>query len=117
MAPSASAKTWPNEGSDPSAQACAPLDRQAEQRDDTAQHEDIDSAEHAPHYRAIRTARYTYAVTREGRWLLLDRQEDPYEMKDLSNDPAHAELMRGFDAQIQAWMASTGDPFVYPKLA
>jgi len=71
----------------------------------------------APTYRGIRTATHMYAVTAGGRWLLFDNANDPYQMKNLANDPAHKALMDGFDVKIKAWMKTTGDPFQYPALA
>ena len=88
----------------------------ARTHDVLGEHEDADSPTRPPHYRGLRTARYTYAVSQESRWLLFDRQEDPYELKDLSSDPQHAELMQGFDEKIKVWLKQTGDAFVYPKL-
>ena len=43
-------------------------------------------------WRGVRTERYMYARTQEGPWVLYDLKEDPYEMKNLAQDPAHAAL-------------------------
>ena len=67
-----------------------------------------------PTYRGIRTERYTYAVLENARWLLHDNLADPYQMKNLVNDPAQKALMESFDAQLRDWVRSTGDSFAYP---
>ena len=43
----------------------------------------FDPAANIPEYRAIRTARYTYARSLQGPWLLYDDQADPYQMTNL----------------------------------
>ncbi|MBD3174849.1 MAG: sulfatase-like hydrolase/transferase [Armatimonadia bacterium] len=55
-------------------------------------------------WRAARDKRYTYATYRvDGTELLFDNLEDPYQMTDLSADPAHAaELTR-----LRDWMRSS----------
>jgi arylsulfatase A-like enzyme len=71
----------------------------------------------APTYRGLRTAKYTYAVVESGRWMLYDNVSDPYQLNNLSKDPAHKELMASFDLKIKTWMKTTGDKFSYPKLS
>lgn len=68
------------------------------------------------YYRGVRTARYTYAVHEAGRWLLFDNTADPFQMKNLADDPTHKSLMEGFDAEIKGWIKKTGDVFVYPTV-
>src|SRR5262249_39251975 len=48
------------------------------------------AAERAPLFRGVRTKRFTYAVADSGRWCLYDNKEDPYQMRNLIEDPAHA---------------------------
>ena len=56
-------------------------------------------------WRALRGKRYTYAVYRaDGQELLFDNREDPYQMHNLVDDPAHAEL-------LEARMAALNDTF------
>lgn len=46
-------------------------------------------------WRAIRTKRYTYAVTADDlEWLLFDNEEDPYQMNNLAKNEAYAELRK-----------------------
>ena len=68
----------------------------------------------SPVYRGVRTDRYTYAVTENGRWLLFDNKSDPYQQKNLAEDAAHKPLMDGFDMELKVWVKTTGDPFIYP---
>src|SRR5215218_2528619 len=41
-------------------------------------------------YRGIRTTRYTYVRDLTGPWLLYDNQVDPYQQRNLIDDPAAA---------------------------
>jgi arylsulfatase A-like enzyme len=68
-----------------------------------------------PNYRGIRTDTHTYAVMGNGRWLLYDNRADPYQLKNLVNDPAQRPLMESFDRLIEAWLAESGDPFPYAQ--
>ena len=60
-------------------------------------------------WRGVRTERYMYARWKQGPWLLYDLKNDPYEMKNLVNDPAHASVMKDLDTKLQDWMAKIGD--------
>ncbi len=62
-------------------------------------------------YRAVRTTRYTYVRDLQGPWLLFDNQADPYQMHNLVNDPAQAELQARLDAQLQRKLRERGDEF------
>jgi hypothetical protein len=70
----------------------------------------------APAYRGLRTKTHTYAVDTAGRWMLHDNVADPYQMKNLANDPSQKALMESFDVALLQWMKMTGDPFQWPKL-
>ncbi|GAA0878663.1 sulfatase [Algoriphagus jejuensis] len=63
-------------------------------------------------YRGIRTVRYTYVKDLKGPWLLYDNQTDPYQMKNLVNDPAHADLQKELEAMLQAKLRKTKDEFL-----
>jgi hypothetical protein len=52
-------------------------------------------------YRGVRTARYTYVRTLTGPWLLFDDETDPYQMKNLCNDPSAAALQKELEATLQ----------------
>ena len=62
-------------------------------------------------YRGIRTTRYTYVRSLEGPWLLYDNQADPYQLKNLVDDPAHAALRDKLESQLQAELKRVGDDF------
>lgn len=62
-------------------------------------------------YRGVRTTRYTYAESLAGPWLLYDDRADPYQMCNLVDDPAHAEIRRDLQRQMRSLLAKTGDDF------
>jgi len=68
---------------------------------------------HPPDFRGIRTHTHTYAVAEDGRWCLYDNAKDPYQLKNLVNDPDMKPLMAQFDAQIMAWLKTAHDPFQF----
>ena len=65
-----------------------------------------------PEWRGVRTARHTYARTRQGPWLLYDNVADPYQMHNLVGDPDVADLRRSLDTAVDGWLHATGDPMV-----
>jgi arylsulfatase A-like enzyme len=62
-------------------------------------------------FRGVRTLTHTYAVAEDGRWLLYDNLNDPYQQKNLAADEAQKPLMDKFDSMILAWQKSSGDKF------
>jgi len=63
-----------------------------------------------PHsWRGLRTNRYTYARTEAKPWVLYDNKEDPFQRKNLVDDPDSAALIRKLDRDLAAWMRRTGD--------
>jgi arylsulfatase A-like enzyme len=50
-----------------------------------------------PAYRGIRTATHTYAVFGDGRWCLYDNIKDPFQTKNLIEDPQELNLMAELD--------------------
>lgn len=62
-------------------------------------------------YRGIRTERYTYTRDLNGPWLLYDNQNDPYQLKNLINDPEYAEIQSGLENQLQEILSHRGDEF------
>lgn len=66
-----------------------------------------------PPWRAIRTARYTYAATSNRRpWLFFDNERDPYQMTNLVDAPAYRDAARQLAAELEAWLQRIGDPFL-----
>ncbi len=65
-------------------------------------------------YRGLRTRRYTYVRTLldGGPWLLYDNQEDPFQLRNLVHDPAHADLLRRLDARLDERLEAIQDPFL-----
>jgi len=63
-------------------------------------------------WRALRDKRFTYAVYRvDGKELLFDHIEDPYQMTDLIGQPAHAETAARFRTMLKRRMAELKDTF------
>ncbi len=66
--------------------------------------------EFAPYgQRGIRTRDWLYVRHKEERVMLFDERADPHEQVNLVQDPQYGGLMDGFDAQLDAHMAATGD--------
>ncbi len=68
-------------------------------------------------WRGVRTERFMYARTEAGPWVLYDLKEDPYEMKNLADDPAHAALQGQMEAKLDGWMKRTGDSWSFDSIA
>jgi len=63
-------------------------------------------------WRALRDKRYTYAVYRIDRsQLLFDNIADPYQMKNLADDPGYKQTVRRFSRMLAARMESINDTF------
>jgi arylsulfatase A-like enzyme len=62
-----------------------------------------------PGWRALRSDRYLYARTVDSPWLLFDRHDDPLEMKNLVNSPAHRALRQDLDSMLARRMKDAGD--------
>ena len=60
-------------------------------------------------YRGIITARYTYVHTIDRPWLLFDNINDPYQMNNLIDDPAQAEICARLDGLMREHMAAIND--------
>ncbi|HNT36806.1 MAG TPA: sulfatase-like hydrolase/transferase, partial [bacterium] len=63
-------------------------------------------------WRALRDKRYTYAVyRRDGKELLFDNQNDPYQMTDLAESPEHTTVMEHFRRMLKRRMEELDDNF------
>ncbi len=67
-------------------------------------------------FRGVRTPRYTYTVGVNGPWLLFDNQQDPYQRKNLVNDPAYASVRADCQRQLDAWLAKAEYAYLPPEL-
>lgn len=63
-------------------------------------------------YRGVITDRYTYVRTIDQPWLLYDNAEDPYQMTNLIDDPAHEDTRSRLEKLMRAHMERIGDEFL-----
>lgn len=71
----------------------------------------------APLFRGVRTGRHTYAVAEDGRWCLYDNREDPFQQRNLIDDPGAAKLSREMDGLVLDWLKKAQDPFPYQTVS
>ncbi len=71
-------------------------------------------------YRGVRTKRYTYTKRRDpagqadGKvtpWQLYDNEKDPYQLTNLIDDPAYADIRAKLDSFTNEWLAKVGERF------
>jgi len=62
-------------------------------------------------YRGVRTRRYTYVRDLKGPWLLYDNQADPYQLKNLIDDPGHTQVQKELEEILSARLRETHDEF------
>ena len=60
-------------------------------------------------WRGVRTAKHMYARFEDKPWVLYDIEADPYEQKNLADDPAAKPIRQQMEKHLQHWMKSTGD--------
>ncbi len=60
-------------------------------------------------WRALRTNRYTYAISADGPWLLFDNKKDPYQLDNLIDDPECRGVAVEFDGMMTEWRNRLGD--------
>ena len=66
----------------------------------------------ATEWRGVRTKTHTYARLADGGpWILYDNKNDPCQMKNLVNDPAHKKLQDELEATMQTLLKKAHDPF------
>ncbi len=68
-------------------------------------------------WRGVRTQRFLYAQAEDGPWLLYDLETDPYELKNLVDDPAHAATRTAMQKRLTDWMERTGDSWSFDSPA
>lgn len=64
-----------------------------------------------PEWRGLVTRGHTCVRTRRGPWLLYDDRADPFQRRNLADEPRHAALRQDLDARTAAWLRRTDDPF------
>jgi arylsulfatase A-like enzyme len=64
-----------------------------------------------PNFRGLRSKSHTYAVATDGKWLLFNNIEDPYQLRNLIDEPAEKPLIDHFNTLIGAWLKESSDPF------
>jgi arylsulfatase A-like enzyme len=64
-------------------------------------------------WRGIRTSRYKYARYENAPWVLYDLERDPYELKNLVDDPASRTLKEDMERRLAIWMERTSDSWKY----
>ena len=62
-------------------------------------------------YRGLYNERYTYVRTLKGPWLLYDNQADPLQLRNLIEDPEHADVVRERDEALTRRLDVVGDDF------
>ena len=70
----------------------------------------------APLFRGVRTDRHTYAVADDGRWLLYDNREDPFQTHNLINGASRMKLAGDLDGIMLDWLKAARDPFPGERL-
>lgn len=63
-------------------------------------------------FRAVRGKRYSLAVDRYGDWFLYDNKADPFQMKNLADDPKYKKIRDKMAAELQGWIAKAEDPYI-----
>jgi arylsulfatase A-like enzyme len=63
-------------------------------------------------YRGVRTRRYTYVRDLKGPWLLYDNQADPYQLKNLCNEPAYTKVQQELEKILFRKLKETNDKFL-----
>ncbi len=57
--------------------------------------------------------RFAYQEARQPpRYLLYDLSKDPYEFRNLADDPSHSETLRTLQAKLEQWRRDSGDPLL-----
>ncbi len=64
-----------------------------------------------PEWRGIATRTHTYARFRDRPWLLYDDVNDPYQLHNLVDDPAHLDLRHALEKRLEQFMTNAGDSF------
>ncbi len=64
-----------------------------------------------PDFRGLRSRTHTYAVASDGRWLLFDNVNDPYQKHNLIDDLSQKARTDHYNTLIEGWLKEASDPF------
>jgi arylsulfatase A-like enzyme len=64
-----------------------------------------------PEWRGVVTERHTYARFADRAWVLYDDVADPYQLNNLADNPAHADLQQRMETELAAWLKRLDDDF------
>jgi arylsulfatase A-like enzyme len=64
-----------------------------------------------PGYRAVRTNRYTWARKTDGECHLYDALNDPYQLRNLADDPQAADIRKDLEEVLTRLLVQIDDPF------
>ncbi len=64
-------------------------------------------------FRGLRTRRHTWTRTLEGPWQLYDNEADPWQQRNLVDDPGSRRLRERLDERLDAMLAQLGDDFLH----
>jgi arylsulfatase A-like enzyme len=62
-------------------------------------------------YRGVRTGRHTYVRTIDGPWLLYDNEDDPYQLRNLIDQPGFARIQEDLERELCCHLRRVGDEF------
>jgi len=65
-------------------------------------------------YRGVRTRRHTFVRDLQGDWLLVDNDDDPYQMRNRAGDASMKRVRDELDARLRERLRQTGDDFATP---
>lgn len=63
-------------------------------------------------YRGVRTKRYTYVKDLNGPWLLFDNRKDPFQIKNLLNNPSYRSIKKTLEISLVNIMKKNNDEFL-----
>lgn len=63
-------------------------------------------------YRGVRTERHTYVRDLGGPWLLYDNEKDPYQLQNVCNNPAFADVQGKLDSLLNRILREQKDEFL-----
>jgi arylsulfatase A-like enzyme len=64
-------------------------------------------------WRGVRNDRYMYARSKRQLWVLYDLHRDPYELKNLVDDPAARKIREQMEKELAEWMERSEDSWDY----